>query len=68
MPSWDQHDDFDPDVIERPPPYTADEWAETEGARENQFDGPSDFRERALDAGYDPADPKAISLEMDGLL
>lgn len=56
MVSWD----FDPDAIEVPEPYTPEEWAETEGAR--------DFRERALDAGYDPSDPKAISLEMWGEL
>lgn len=32
------------------------------------WDGPSDFREAALEAGYDPSDPKAIALEQWGML
>lgn len=70
----------DADAIEVPEPYTKAEWAETEGAAPLRYQddrdvgggwdegGPGDFRERALDAGYDPSDPKAISLEMWGEL
>ena len=45
-------------------------WAgdEPQTTHHRETDGPTDFRERAIDAGYDPGDPKALTLEQWGAL
>jgi hypothetical protein len=73
MPSWDHHSPkdvlreteqarrFDPDAVEVPESYSADEWAETEGSLEDRLNHSTHF-ERVQDAGYEPGDPKGYSV------